>query len=200
MKKHILKRILIAFVIAIPLAIIVKITYFPVIYPTRSTSNTLSFVCYDVGYSNKPVITIKHYVNSIHICDYILEIKTGIHIQEPQSYELPELDNGVVEISVEFDDEINSSFTLTYDAEDFYQRGILIYTDLGNHYNNNNQFVCFVSGKETVCYSRATDYDEFTIETGLPSLKAIPAKENPGFVSIYSGWKENEWVIENNNN
>ena len=170
------------------------ILFFPAnILPTKSSPHTLSIVRYSgYSYSNKPVITIKSYENDLHICDYILEIETGVFIQEPQSYELPETGSRTVDIQVELGDEMNSSFTLTYnDAADLYQKGLLVY--LAKY---DELYVYFVSGKETTCYSRATDAEEWTNVAEFPSPKAIPREENPGFVSIYSGWKENEWVVK----
>ncbi len=164
------------------------------ILPTKSSPNTLSIVRYSgpYGFPNKPVITLKQYVNGSHICNYTLEIKAGVFIQEPQWYELPKLNNGQVEIDVKFGDEMSSGITLIYDdAQDFYQEGVLIYFA-----NFSIPHVYFVSGKETTCYSRATDTEEWTNVTDFPSLKAIPADEGIGWVTVYSGWKENKWVVE----
>lgn len=172
--------------------LVVKLDVFSwVFYPTKSSACTLSLVLYSGFFPNKPAITLKCYENGLLIGDYFLEVKKGVYDQEPQSYKLPELDNGTVEVNVELGDNLNSSFTLMYDdAEALYQRGLLIYLA-----NFDTPHVYFVSGNETTCYNKATDSGEFTIETDFPSLKAIPAKENPGFVAIYSGWKDNKWVV-----
>lgn len=136
--------------------IYIALSYPWVIYPTKSSPNKLSIACYSGFWPNKPVITLKHYVNGLHDSDYILDIKNGVHIQEPQSYELPDLDDGIVEVNIEMGDEMNSSFKLTYDnAKDLYQRGLLIY--LADYDDNGNQYVYLVSGKETTCYNRSTD-------------------------------------------
>jgi hypothetical protein len=171
---------------------VVKLDVFSwVFYPTKSSPHKLSIVLYSGFFPNKPVITLKHYKNGLHVGDYSLEIEDGVYDQEPQSYELPKLDNGTVMVNVELGDEMSSSFILTYDdAETLYQKGLLIYLA-----NFDTPYVYFVSGKETTCYNKATDSDKFTIETEFPSLKTIPANENPGFVAIYSGWKENKWVV-----
>lgn len=170
-----------------------------VIYPTKSSPHMLSIVGYDVVYPNKPVITLK-YVNNLQIKENILEIKNGVQTREPQTYVLPKIDNGKIEVKVELGDIKNSTFILNYDnAEDLYQRGLLIYLDLANHFSNNAQFVCLVSGQVTTCYSRVTAFDEWTNSTKIPSLKTIPPREPPPDVVVYSGWKENKWAANDNN-
>jgi hypothetical protein len=173
----------------------VAFSYPWIIYPTKSSPNKLFIVCHSgLFYPNKPVITLKHYINNLHVCDNILVIKNGVHVQEPQSYDLPNLDNGRVEVTVELGDKMNSSFTLNYDnANDLYQRGLLIY--LADYNDNGNQYVYFVSGKETTCYNRTKDSSEWTIKAEVPSPKAIPHKEYFAYSVGYSGWKENKWVV-----
>ena len=168
------------------------------IYPTKSSPHKLSIACYDVNYyDNRPIITLKHYVNGLNVAEYILEIKNGLHIQEPQSYQLPKLENGRIEVNVELRDNMNSQFTFTFeDAEDLYKKGLLIYLDIGSHYYNKDQFACFVSGKETTCYGRETDIDKWNIKADMPSLKSIPPKENPGYAPTNSGWREYKWVYK----
>ncbi len=198
---RIIKRILIIFGACMFLILFFAIQFDVfswVFYPTKSSPHELTIVHYSGGYGfpYEPTITLKQYVNGSHICDYVLELQNGVFRQEPQSYELPKLDNGKVEVNVKFRDETNSSVTLAYeDAETFYQNGLLIYLA---HFDTHH--VYFVSGKETTCYNKATDSDEFTIATEFPSLRVIPAKENPGYYAVYSGWKENKWVVEEINN
>ncbi len=195
---RIIKRILIIFGLCMFLILFFAIQFDVfswVFYPTKSSPRKLSIVCYS-GYYDKLVVTLKQYVNGSHVCDYTLEIKDGIQVQEPQSYELPKLENGKVEVSVEFGhnrDERLDNITLVYDdAETFYKNGLLIYFTYSY-----TPYVYFVSGKGTTCYNKATDSKKFTIETAFPSLlRVIPDKENPGFYTSYSGWKENEWVVE----
>ena len=174
----------------------IALSYPWIIYPTKSSPHKLSIVCHSgLFYPNKPVITIKHYVNNLHVGDNILMIKDGVHVQETQTYDLPNLDNGRVEVNVELGDEKDSSFTLNFDnAEDFYKRGFLIY--LADYEDNGNQFIYLVSGKETTCYNRTKDSEAWAIKTKVPSPKAIPHKEYFAYVAIYSGWKENKWVYK----
>lgn len=116
-------------------------------------------------------------------------------MQEPQSYELPDLDDGKVEVCIEMGDELNRRFKLTYDnAKDLYQRGLLIY--LADYEDNGNQYVYLISGKEMIYHNRTTDSDKWTIKTEVPSPKFIPHKEYTGYISVYSGWKDNKWVVK----
>jgi hypothetical protein len=198
------KRVVIVFgvsCIIVVAFILMKFDLIPyTIYPTKSAPHKLLIVCCDPEYPTKPVITLKCYLNGQHISDNTLVIKNGLHLQEPQSYDLPKLENGEVEVNLELGDRMHSSFTLTYDnAKDLYEKGLLIYLDLGNHYYNNDQFVCFVSGKVTTYYGRATNDEEWSIKKEAPSLKAIPPKENPGYAIPNSGWRENKWVVNKYN-
>lgn len=170
-----------------------------VIYPTKSSPHKLSFVVHSGAWENKPKITLKHYVNGLHVRDYILNIKTGVHIQEPQSYELPDLDKGMVEVNINLGDEMNSNFTLTYDnGEDLYQRGLLIY--LADFDDNHNLLAYLVSGKETTCYNRTPGSTKWAIKEDVPSPKFFPHKEYYAYISIYCGWKDNKWVVKDINN
>ncbi len=171
-----------------------------IIYPTKSSPHKLSIVIHSGSWENKPIITLKHYVNGLRVSDYILNIKNGVHVQEPQSYELPNLDNGIVEVNINLGDEMNSNFTLTYDnAEELYEKGLLIY--LADYNDNNDLLAYLVSGKETTCYNRAPDYSaKWVIKAEMPSPKFFPHKEYTAYVSIYSGWKDNKWVVDDINN
>ncbi len=203
----IIKRILIIFGVCMFLILFFAIQFDVfswVFYPTKSSPHELSIVCYS-GYYDKLVVSLKQYVDGLHICDYTLEIKDGVNVKEPQSYELPKIDNGRVEVNVEFWDDRNEAcdnITLVYDdAETFCQNGLLIYFTYSNP--PYIPYVYFVSGKETTCYNKTTDSDEFTIETVFPSLlRVIPEKEDPPacYYIYYSGWKENKWVVEEINN
>lgn len=195
---------LIACVIGIPLVIIAKIAYFPVIYPTRSSPHTLSIVLYSGFYPNKPVITLKHYVEGIYVADYTLTIENGVQIEEPQSYDLPGLTEGMVEVSIEWNNEVNSSFTVVYtSAGDLHKRGLLIYlTDnkdkISFDYGKEkyDRYVYFVSGGEERCYFKESTSSEWSEIMHPPQLKMFPKRFPEKLIIIYSGWKENEWVIE----
>ena len=113
--------------------------------PTKSSSHKLSLVLYDRFSFPEPSITLRHYVNNEHISDYVLDVKTGVQIQEPQSYTLPELNEGMVEVNIELGGNEEGSFTITYiKASDLYKRGLLIYLTT----NNSKYYLREVDGKE----------------------------------------------------
>ena len=120
----------------IPLFFLIKALCFPVIYPVKSASQELTIVLYSGFYPNRPVITLKHFIDERYIADYVLTIENRIHEQEPQTYALPVLEEGAVEVSIELGDRIDSSFTITYNqTADLFNEGMLIYlyTDFSNY-------------------------------------------------------------------
>jgi len=149
------------------------------------------------------VITLKQYIDELHIVEYTLEIKNGVHIQEPQSYELPELHSGTVEINCALGDSENSSFTISYnEASNFYQEGLLIYiTDNMSEYvmvdgiEYYDKYIYFVSGKEETCYYKSAYSPEWLIITDAPPLKGLKRNEPAPYIVNYCGWRENRWVV-----
>ena len=176
---------------------LVRVIYFPVIYPIKSTPQELSLVHYSGFHSNRPVITLKHFVDERHITDYVLTIEKGLRQDEPQTYELPRIEEGTVEVYIElgrrFED---SSFTITYNqASDLYEKGLLIYlyTDFSNAFQPDG-YIYFRSGRTKICYFRGAASSEWSIISNGPKLKRIPKRETIN-IYWYSGWKENEWVV-----
>ena len=180
-----------------------KAAYFPVIYPIRSSSQTLYVVLF-AGYiqPNRPVITLKHYIDSQHVADYVLTIEHGIRPQEPQTYSLPQIKEGAVEVNVEIGDSLNrSTLTTYYHANDLYNRGLLIYlnTDFSDYSVVDGkvvreQYIILVSGKDTRSYVNEIYSLGWSLMTSNPKLERIPLDVTPYLVT-YSRWKENEWVV-----
>jgi len=193
------------------IAYLIKVLYFPVLYPVKSSSNELTLVLYGGFHPNKPVIILRHYVDERHIADYELEIINGIRIQEPQSYGLPHFSEGTVEVIVELSDETNSRIEVIYSsARDLYANGLLIYlyTDFKNFFVDENryifnQYIHFVSGSDTITYflsgeNRAyylknASSPEWSMVVDSPRRRRIPRNETP-FLIWYSEWRENEWI------
>jgi len=200
----------------------IRIWFFPLIYPTRSSPQQLSLV-HEGDYSNRPIITLSHYIDKRHIADYILTIENGIRGWEPQVYTLPNLNGGTVEINVELGDKLNSNFTLSrVQASELLKKGLLIYVTSDNnsitregivfrdHYVHfiigNNRTIYYLSGEEIAAgYSfDITDGTlvttvirnlEWTIVPDAPQLKKfLSGSELDYYSRWYSGWKENEWV------
>jgi len=207
--------IFILFGVGLCAAFIVKALYFPVLYPTRSSSRELTLVLYGGFYPNSPMITLKHYIDEVHVEDYVLTIENGIRIQEPQSYRLPKLDEGAVVISVELQDEVNSVFTIIYSqASDLYRTGLLIYlyTDFNSsdfvkegiyfrdkyvHFiSGRHRTTYFLSGEDRAYFLNNGNSPEWSIITNSPRLRMIPRNDAP-YLVWYSGWKENEWIETN---
>jgi len=125
----------------------------------------------------------------VYITSYSLEIKRGVFVQEPQVYRLPEIKEGFVVVNLEWRDEANSSFSLTYESADaLYKKGLLIYQS-----NFDDYYMYFVSDGDVLCFSKPKDGGKWVINAVPPPLKVLARKENPGFIVGYSGWKENEW-------
>ncbi|MCL2254248.1 MAG: hypothetical protein FWC09_07365 [Lachnospiraceae bacterium] len=215
--------ILCSIVIIIITLIIIKGLFFPVIYPTKSSPQKLTLAIYRNPYINRPIVTLKHYINEQHIADYILTIENGVKVYEPQSYILPKLNEGVVEVNIELGDEINSSFIISdIQANELFNDGFLIYlySDHRNRFYNESmnlifheQYVNFIFGSNRIVYylsgeNRASGYymldtgnwgwtdeayPEWTIVTNSPRLKKLP-HDIKYYSKWYSGWKENKWI------
>ncbi|MCD8180677.1 MAG: hypothetical protein LUF26_04275 [Firmicutes bacterium] len=204
------KKLIIAAVVIIAAAGILKLNSLFWITPTRSSSNNLRIVPVDL--SRHVTITLKHYVNDVHINDYVLDIKDGIHRQEIQTYDLPQLDEGSVDLTITFDERIDSesnvgdvsSITAHYSqAQDLYRNGLLIYyTDNDSEHSMVDrkelyeQYVYLVSGTDKKCYTKETISDEWLTLTDAPAMKIICAKEPAPYIVGYPYWKDNEWVID----
>ncbi|MDR1689641.1 MAG: hypothetical protein LBS21_13680 [Clostridiales bacterium] len=203
MKRRIL-LVVICFIIVL-FSYFIKIIYFPVIYPTKSSSKKLSIVLYGgyYLYKEKQIVTLRHYVDEKQVADYILEIKDGIYTQEPQFYELPELNEGVIEVIFESSKSENLNFTIDFrQTKDFYEKGLLIYfdSDFKSDYaidrgesSEYDRYIHFVSGKNKAGYINKAGSSEWVVASSSPRLRKIPQDERP-YWPEYSGWKENKWI------
>ena len=197
--------------VVVLIAFVIKVLYFPVIYPTRSSSRELTLVLHGGFHPNSPIITLSHYIDELHIANYTLTIENGIHIQEPQSYELPILEEGAVKVNIELRDEINSNFTVVYNqARDLYRSGLLIYlyTDFNNYFieegkyffdryvhfiSGRNRTIYFLSGENRINYLQNGICPEWLVVMSSPQLRRVPRNDVP-YLIWYSGWGENNWI------
>lgn len=167
------------------------------IYPTKSSPHELKCVYYAGQFANQPVVTIRHIVYGQYVDDSILQIENGIHCEEPQSYELPKLDDGYVEVTLKLIKDSNYCFTLpTCTAQDFYRKGLLIY--LAEYDGISAQYVYLISGDDMTCYKRETRSGQWSVDSNVPAPKAIPHKNFTAYTAVYSGWKENKWMTKYN--
>ena len=172
----------------------ILILYFRIFYlvvlPTASSANTLTLVEY--GLINPNQVTLKHYVDNVHICDYTLEIKSGIWNQTAQKYELPKFDKGWIEVCVKLernDGYINARFEK---ADDLYKNGLLIY--FGGDYAGTDKYVYFKSGRDNLYFHKKEEVFDWGPTTDTSALKKIGIQEM-GYSTFYYGWKEeNKWV------
>lgn len=198
-----MKIILIACGVGVLLILIAICNNLWIILPTESSPHTLTFVNYGGCYIDR--VTIRHYVNEVHINDYVLELKIGVRYQHSQSYELPQLNEGMIEVNLELMDRADrndGTITINYDkASDLYEKGLLIYTT--TDYKSNiaigdfayyDQYVYFISGKEKTSYFEKAGSSEWSLTTDSPKLKKF-TREEMGYSTFYYGWKENEWEV-----
>ena len=187
--------------------------FFNRVLPVNSTPKKLSLTVYKWFHPNKPVIILRHYINGLHICDYTLSIENGVHVFEPQVYDLPELVEGTVEIIVELGDnayvksgnKANSNFTIyCTNASDLYRKGLLVYLtpiDSEIYFSVENigfynRYVYFVSGDNKICYFNSACNPEWSIIMNAPPLIRISPREDPsGSMYWPSGWEANVWVV-----
>ena len=207
------------------MVIFIKWWFFPVIYPTRSSHQKLTFVSRGGFPNNRPIITLEHYIDERHNADYTLTIENGVKQFEPQFYTLPKLSEGTIDIRIALGDDTNSSFTISdIQANELYKKGILIYISPGSNYFTKesliypDRYVNFIFGENRITYFLSGEdiaadyllndtgswawsgeaYPEWSIVTDGPRLKKLP-KDISYYTKRYSGWKENEWVKSRNN-
>lgn len=164
-----------------------------VILPVNSSSHTLTLVKY--GYPNPKRITLRHYVDGEHINDYVLELKEGLRYQMPQSYGLPELKKGMVEVVVELENRVDGSdgsIKVNYEkANNLYKMGLLLYFD-----TDYNQYVHFVSGNERIVYFEKDDSPDWSLIMDTPPPKRFTPAGMEYAPLFDSNWKEeNNWYI-----
>jgi hypothetical protein len=204
-----IRKILIACGVGISLAFLTLIYLHGIwiFLPTKSTPRELTVTVYRRDYYIKPIIILKHYVDGLHIRDYTLTIDNGVHLENPQSYKLPQIDNGTVEVNIVLGDN-SGNFTITYDqAADLHKKGLLIYLNEGNGntsvvYDETilDRYVYLVSGENKVCYFKGIDSSEWSILMDAPQLNGIKVKELfPAITDFSPIWKKNEWVVDDIN-
>jgi len=198
-------------VVLILVAFFVRIVFFSVIYPIRSSYGELTLVLHGGFHPNSPTVTFRHYEEGQYISSYVLVIENGIRIQEPQTYRLPELADGTVEVTINLGEDVNSSISIAnLHARDLYEAGLLIY--LYTNFNDciiiDGVYFCnryihfitgryrttfFLSGEDRANYLRNGHSLEWSIVTNAPRLRRLPDYTAP-FLVQYSGWRENEWT------
>ncbi|MDR1688950.1 MAG: hypothetical protein LBS21_10125 [Clostridiales bacterium] len=204
-------KIAIMLVVGILITVFIIFLCFPVIYPTKSSSNKLSIVEYGgyYLYSEKPIITLKHYIDETHVADYVLTIENGIRDLEPQFYDFPELFEGAIEVNLELHGREKLNFQIDYNqAKEIYEKGLLIYFDSDfnsdyaideKNYLEYDRYIHFISGKNKICFFKKAGYSQWSVSNSSPRLKKIPRNVEP-YSLWYSGWKENNWIKAQGNN
>ena len=190
MRKH-RKKIMIICTIFITFILILYFRiFYLVVLPTASSANTLTLVEY--GLINPNQVTLKHYVDNAHICDYTLNLKVGLDNQTNHTYELPKFDKGWVEICVKLErneGHINARFEK---AADLYKNGLLIY--FGGDYAGTDKYVYFKSGRDNLYFHKKEEVFDWGPTTDTSALKKI-VKQEIGYIPGDYGWKEeNKWV------
>ena len=177
-----------------------------VLLPIKSVPHELTLVNYGGPYMNQ--IILRHYINGLHINDYVLELKIELWYQKPQTYMLPQLGEGMVEVKVDLKDGIihdnNRTITVNYaQASYLYEKGLLIYTtDDSNSkitigdFVYRDQYIYFITGKERQSCIEKAGSTEWSIITDAPQPKKF-TREGMGYSSLYYGWKENVWEMRN---
>lgn len=199
MKKR-TKKVIIACVVVILLMKIIVLSDYWIILPTTSSPGTLTLVSY--GALSIKKVVIRHFIDREHISDYILELKIGLRHQQPQTYDLPKVSEGSIEVIIEMKDKDSSILNCSIDKE-MYENGLLIY--LTEDYNSlividdfvyYDQYVYFVSGKERLSYVRKAGNSKWMITTEAPSLKGVTYEsKGMGYTPVYKEWKTNEWSV-----
>ena len=199
MRKHTRKFIFLLFIIGVFVAAFFCYIYIPwIILPTESSPHMLTLAYY----GGVPIqqVTLKHYVNDVHINDYLLELKVELRNQLPHKYKLPQLTEGSVEVDMKSSENFHIT-TIYPTAQDLYDNGLLIYStqDGSSHitidgYVCYDQYVYFRSGKNKTCFCEKAGDKEWVSITNYPKPKKIVRKD-VGYSPLYYGWKENDWVV-----
>lgn len=173
----------------------ISITF--VILPVNSVCNKLLLLNHGGPYMNQ--ITLNHYINDRSINSYILDLIVEPRYQIPQEYEIPQLENGSVEIIV--DCVYDESFFLKYDdAKELYENGLLIYTM--SDFNTTieidgivsyDRYMYFRSGKNQKTFVQKAGTTEWIVVDDPPKLKKFE-REWKGYSPI--PYEENRWSIQ----
>lgn len=200
-----MRKKLVVFSILILFLLVIVLYNNWIIVPVKSSAYTLTLVKY--AYSEIHKITLSHYVNDVLINDYELKLDVALSLQKPQSYNLPDLTDGKIIVSVELEDGATSSgnrtITAEYDnANDFYKNGLLIYLSQGKSYMTINrfvypeQYVYFISGKNRKYFHEKAGTTEWVSESEAPKPKMFTRKDPMMIYSDYDyNWKENKWSV-----
>ena len=204
MNRHI-KRIIVGVVACCGGIILVRaaVLFCPwTLIPIKSETRTLSVALYSGMHVNSVTITLEHYIDGMHVSDYVLKIENGVGLQDPQSYELPELREGSVVVKVEFENIRSSEFELSFPvANDLYTKGLLVYFTnnenegvLIDRLTYTDEYVYFVFGKGIVCHFKRAATEKWVSLTNPPPLRIFKLNEPAPYFVWDSGWEQNEWV------
>lgn len=174
-----------------------------VIVPINSSSRMLTLVKY--GTPRPKRIILRNYVADKLINDYELELKESLHYQLPQSYQLPKLKDGTIEVLVEFyNDGVDSVLKINYkNANVLYKSGLLLYfyTDFFSNTTPDDSFshgsyVYFISGNERISYGAKSGFSNWVPMINAPSPKRF-TRVGMEYAPLFdSNWKEeNKWKV-----
>jgi len=208
-KKYLLFLLIFSAILAL-FAILERLRHTYVLYPTRSTPHTLTFVSYAKYYIDPgPVITLRQYDQQNEpLCESRLSITSGIAEQEIQKYSFPEWIGESVDLCVNLYDKEPPLPVIHFPStSELEENGVLIYllndTELENTdgllylLNDAEQYAYFVSGKHWLVFFWADGSDCYEQVSDAPRLRMLPpyhSRDYGAFPGPRAGWKEHTWV------
>ena len=205
MRKKTVLLLITAPIIASLAVYLVKISICPsfVILPTESNANKLTLVEYGGPFLEK--ITITHFTDETKLSEYVLALDAPVGLQVPQTYELPKLKNGAVEVIVNFEDSVvggSGSLNVKYDNADLaFENGILIYTanDNSTYVTINgsvycDQYIFFISGENKTAFVKYAGADNWEQNNNFSALEAKTKVFQESYFPEDDLWKKkNKW-------
>jgi len=139
-------------------------------------------------------ITLRHYINDVHITDHVLELKQHLQYQTSQRYKLPQLNEGRVEVHLEFGGLTGNLIVSYEDAKDLYEKGLLVY--LTNHNVIYDRYVYLISKDDRTCYFQDASLLAWSIAKDAPQDLAWITRKDDMIYFAPNNWKrENKWVV-----
>jgi hypothetical protein len=146
-------------------------------------------------------IVLKHYKNEEHVCDYELELVNWLNNQTSQKYKLPKIKDGSVEIWVYTYGVLQTNTVVTRyeDAKKLYRKGLLIYFDSYESYDeiedcpSSDRYVNFVSGGDRKSLFCGPYDTEWRIVDDAPKLKKYIVPDPIAYFPGDNNCKENKW-------
>jgi len=175
------------------ISIALFIFFFPyAILPTSSSPHMLTLSYHSSCSVDR--VTLRHYINDVHIADHELELEMWLQYQTSQKYKLPQLDEGRVEVHLEFGGLVGNLIVNYEDAKDLYEKGLLVY--LTSHGVIDNRYVYLVSKDDQTCYFQEESLPDWSLIDDAPQkLEWITRKDDMIYFAPHN-WKTNKWVTK----